>query len=183
LIRAVLSGDQARFRPLMERHQRAIFAYLYRLLNREREAAQDLTQTTFLKAYQSLAAFDLGRPFAPWLYRIAHNEAANHLRSRSRRPEVALDDAEWADVSAPPGASPEAVQAEADDRRRVLAALEQLRPEYREALVLYYFEEKSYQEIGAILNRNVSTVGTLIRRARLRLQEQLEGGGESFSSQ
>ena len=181
MIASVLSGSREQFRPLMERHQQSIFGYLYRLLNRDRDTAQDLTQTVFLKAYQSLASFDRSRPFPPWLYRIAHNEAANHLRSLSRRGETGIEDTAWGELAAPANSSPEAIQSKEDDRRMVTRALGKIKPKYREALMLYYYEEKSYEEIAEILNKNISTVGTLIRRARHQMQTILETQGESFS--
>ncbi len=174
LIGSILGGNRDDFRPLMEHYQQSIFGYLYRLLNRNPDAAQDLTQTVFLKAYQNLASFDRSRPFSPWLYRIAHNEAANHLRSQSRGREVGIDHSEGVEIAAPEGETPEDVQARQDDRDVINRALGRIKPRYRDALVLYYYEEKSYEEIAAILDSNVSTVGTLIRRARKQLQNLLE---------
>ena len=173
IIQAVLSGNTGEFRFLMERHQQAIFGYLYRLLNQNTDGSQDLTQAVFLKAYQNLASFDQKRPFTPWLYRIAHNEAANHLRTRARQREVGMDEPILAGLMAPAGESPEAVQAERDDSRLVNRALERLKPKYREALQLYYFEDKSYEEIAAIMATSVGTVGTLIRRGRKQMEALL----------
>lgn len=178
LVEAVLAGNQGRFSVLMERHQNAVFGYIYRLLNQDKETARDLTQTVFLKAYQSLASFDRNRPFPPWLYRIAHNETANHLRAHSRRAESRIDDAAWGRLASTSENSPEAHQAGADNSRIVMGALGRLKPKYREALMLYYHEEKSYQEIAEILNSNISTVGTLIRRALRQMRSIMESQKE-----
>jgi RNA polymerase sigma-70 factor (ECF subfamily) len=174
LVAAALAGDRGAFGALMERHQQAIFGYLYRLVFRDVETAQDLTQTVFLKAYQGLAGVDRARPFTPWLYRIAHNEAANWLRARQRHPEAGLDDPEWGQIADTAGPSPEAARAGEEERSLVRQGLERLKPRTREVMQLFFFEDRPYEEIAAILNLPVGTVGTLIRRGKQDLQAWLE---------
>jgi RNA polymerase sigma-70 factor (ECF subfamily) len=173
LIAAVLEGRTERFQPLMERHQQAIHAYLFRFLLGDTETARDLTQTVFLKAFRNLRAVDPARPFAPWLYRIAHNEAANHLRSRARRPESGLEPDHWARLPAAEGNDPEANRLEAEEQAALRSALAQLAPRQREVVMLHYFEDKSYEEIAEILAMPLGTVGTLMHRARRRLRDLL----------
>jgi RNA polymerase sigma-70 factor, ECF subfamily len=184
LVAAVLAGGAdagEAFRALVERHQQAIFGYLYRLLLRDPETAQDLTQTVFLKAYHSLRDWRPERPLAPWLYRIAHNEAANWLRTRARHPEASLEPEDWARVGDPAGETPESALAARQEQAALRRALAGLRPQLRSALVLYYFEERSYQDIAAILQVPLGTVGTLIHRGRKALRAVLEpqGGSEA----
>lgn len=174
LIAATLAGDPGAFRVLMERYQRAIFGYLYRLLFRDAESARELTQTVFMKAYEHLASVDRERPFTPWLYRIAHNEAANWMRARERHPETGLEPEQWSRLADPAGDSPEAAQAAGEERALLLRALDSLPHRYREALVLFFFEERSYEDIAAILNVRLGTVGTLIHRAKEQLRQRLE---------
>jgi RNA polymerase sigma-70 factor (ECF subfamily) len=159
----------------MERHQQAIFGYLYRLVFRDPETARDLTQSVFLKAYEHLASVDRSRPFTPWLYRIAHNEAANWMRTRRRHPEAALDPETAAGLADPADPSPESAQAGEQERALLLAALDGLQPRYRQALVLFFFEERSYEDIARILDVRLGTVGTLIHRAKERLRAALDG--------
>ena len=174
-VAAVLRGEHAQFQPLIEAHQQPIFGYLYRLLNRDRDAAQDLTQTVFLKAFQGLASFDTRRPLRPWLYRIAHNEAANYLRGRSRAGEVPIEEQTLHTLHDPNGLSPEEEMTGDSERRMVLDALATLPPDYRDVLVLHFFEDKSYAEIAEIRGSNTNSVGTLIRRGKERLRTMLEG--------
>lgn len=180
LVAAALTGDGAAFRRLVERHQEPIHTYLYRLLLRDAETARDLTQSVFLKAYRNLNAVDQERPLLPWLYRIAHNEAANHLRTRARHPETAMEPEDWARVADPAGTNPEEVLAERQEREAWDAALHSalagLKPNVRSALVLHYFEERSYQEIAEALEVPIGTVGTLIHRGRKALQRTLGDG-------
>jgi RNA polymerase sigma-70 factor (ECF subfamily) len=175
LIQAALSGESRAFQTLMERHQQAIFGYLYRLTFRDPETARDLTQSVFLKAYEHLASVDPARPFMPWLYRIAHNEAANWMRTRRRHPEEGMAAERWAAVSDPAGDSPESLQVAEQERALLLHALDALAPRYREVLMLFFFEERSYADIAAILDVRLGTVGTLIHRAKEQLRERLEG--------
>ena len=175
LITAALTGDPQAFRALMERHQQAIFGYLYRLVFRDPDTARDLTQSVFLKTYEHLASVDLSRPFTPWLYRIAHNEAANWMRTRQRHPESSADPEQWARMADPAGDSPEAAHAAGQERQLLLLAMDTLPQRYRDVLTLFYFEERSYEEIAQILAVRLGTVGTLIHRAKEQLRVQLEG--------
>lgn len=174
LIQSVLAGNQADFKSLMERYQQKVFSYLYRFLYENRDAAEDVTQSAFIKFYQSLEKFDQSKPVQPWIFRIAHNEAANHLRTVSRKKESRLDDGQWDRIT-----SPDEKQGMETEEQTVLInkALEKIKTKYREVIVLHYFEEKSYQEIAEILNTSTNSVGTLLRRGRLKLQDILKQYG------
>jgi len=174
LIQSVLAGNQADFKPLMERYQQKVFSYLYRFLYENRDAAEEVTQSVFIKVYKNLASVDLNRPLQPWIYRVAHNEAANHLRTASRKKESRLEDRQWDHI-----ASPDEDQSMEKDEQTIVIqkALDKLKTKYREVIVLHYFEEKSYQEIAEILNTSTNSVGTLLRRGRMKLQDILKQYG------
>ncbi len=170
LIQSVLASNQEDYAVLMQRYKQKIFAYLYRFLYHNREAAQDVAQEVFIKAYQNLGSVDINKPFQPWIYRIAHNEAANYLRTLSRKKENRLEDDQWNNL---PGAD---LTDELENEERialVLKAVDQLDNKYREVIILYFFEEKSYKEIAEILNSSTNTVGTLISRAKKQLEKIL----------
>jgi RNA polymerase sigma-70 factor, ECF subfamily len=174
LIQSVLAGNQTDFKPLMERYQQKVFSYLYRFLYENRDAAEEVTQSVFIKVYKNLGRIDLNRPLQPWIYRIAHNEAANHLRTVSRKKESSLEDSQWGHI-----ASPDEDQSIEKEEQTILIqkALHKLKTKYREVIVLHYFEEKSYQEIAEILNISTNSVGTLLRRGRMKLQDILKQFG------
>ena len=174
LIRSVISGNKDNFQILMERYQQKIFAYLYRFLYQNREAAEDVTQSVFLKVYQNLASVNLDLPLQPWIYRIAHNEAANHIRTISRKKESQFEDSQWENLSDGSN-SDELVKKE--DQQLVQKTLQKLKPKYREVIVLHYFEEKSYEEIAQILDSSTNSVGTLLRRGRQQMQTLLKSAG------
>jgi len=177
LVERVLAGEHDAFQPLMERYQQPLFGYLYRLNGRDPDAAADLLQSVFLKAFQSLSKYDASRPFSPWLYRIAHNEAANNFRSHSRKPTVSLDDT-TNDTLSDKANDPEQTEAEAQESTALRKAVDQLPDNQKAAVMLHYFEERSYEEVAEILGVRLGTVGTLLNRARGRLAEQLAALGE-----
>ena len=171
LIDATINGDQEAFQKFVEKYQKPIFSYLYRFLYQNSETAEDITQSVFLKVYQNLSNIDQTKSIKSWIYRIAHNEAANYLRSVSRKKESMLNDEQWSNVSNQ--------KVQEDDISEqygeiIQTALLKIKPKYREVIVLYYFEEKSYDEIAVILNSSTSSVGTTIRRAKQQLKKILE---------
>jgi RNA polymerase sigma-70 factor (ECF subfamily) len=173
-VEAVLAGDASAFRPLVERHQRAVHAVIYRLVH-NRDDAEELAQQAFLAAFDALGSFDRERRFSSWLYRIAINLAKDHLRSK-KRGEVSLDEA-------PPSSEPAFMTrdlspdeaAEARQRQHVIErALMQLSIDDREILVLKDVEELSFEEIREILKRPITALKIRAVRARRRLRQALE---------
>ena len=145
---------------------------MYRFLYQNREAAEDIAQTVFLKIYQNLNSIDPEKPIASWVFRIAHNEAANYLRTVSRRKESLMDDERWSKIADRKDRIGNSEEEEYSDL--IQRALKKIKPQYREVIVLFYFEEKSYKEIATILNSSTNTVGTLVRRAKQQLKKILE---------
>ncbi len=171
LVKSILNSNQDDFKILMERYQRKIHSYLYRFLYQNEDAALDITQNVFLKVYENLGSYDPKRPIQAWIYRIAHNEAANYLRTISVRKESYLDIAQWNGVPSPEKSDE---YEEMENKRLIQKALGKIDAKYREVLVLSYFEERSYKEIADILNISTNTVGTLIRRAKKQMKKTLE---------
>ena len=86
----LVEGHEAALNALMERHAGALFGFLCRFV-RDEDAANDLAQETFVRVYQHRADFKPSQRFSTWLFTIGGNLARNHLRARSRRPEVPLE--------------------------------------------------------------------------------------------
>ena len=171
LIKSVLTSNRDDFALLMDRYKQKIFAYLYRFIFQDKEAATDLTQDVFIKVYQNLGSFDTGRPLQPWIYRIAHNEAANYLRAKAGKKESQLSDKHWQSLPKPD----EGDVLESDEYKDLVnQALDSIDPKYKEALVLFFFEDLTYQEIAVILNCSTNTVGTFIRRGKQQLQKKMK---------
>ena len=172
--------DADRFGRVVCEYQDMVFATAVRLLG-NRSEAEDVAQTVFLKAFERFGTDGPG-PAAPgWLKTVATNLCLNHLSRYRKRwrlfSEMGRDDESGAGVEfeATLVAEPEDVS-EADragEEERMEAALQNLPDHQRVPLVLYHFEERSYQDIADALGVSLGKVKTDIHRGRLALKTQL----------
>ena len=177
IIQHVLAGDRNAFETLVERHNRPIFNYIYRMVG-SADLAADLTQEVFLKVYTALATFDPSYRFTTWLYRIASNRVIDHLRRR-RMILVPLDAAA---ADSLPGTlrevachrpGPEDDLLDRESAGEVAGAIATLPREYRELIVLRHFQHRSYDEIAAIKGSPLGTVKNRLFRAREALRRRI----------
>jgi RNA polymerase sigma-70 factor, ECF subfamily len=163
------------FEALYSEHLRDVYSYCYYRIGNHHDA-EDLTEQTFLQAYRhferALRESD-GRPLRPWLIRIAHNLAANYHRDRSRRPTAALDNVE--PVEHPHGT--ERVVEGRERMREVMAGLDRLADDRREALIMRFSLGMSNREIARALGRSDGATKVLIHRAIKQLEEELQTAG------
>lgn len=148
---------------------------VYRLCRRvlpTPEDAEDATMDVFLKAQVRLDQYDPGRPFEPWVYRIAANHCWDLLRKRHASPERA--GAEWTetDIGAP-GPDPQEQLLAGETRQEIRDVVAKLEDRARLAIALRYFAELSYEEIAEVLGVNTTFVGVLLLRARRRMRRLL----------
>lgn len=172
-MRRVLEGDVNAFEDLVTEHEKGVYAIAQRMTGNAEDAA-DMTQETFIKAYNSLSSFRGDSKFSVWLYRIATNVCLDFLRSRSRKPTVSLsvedDDGEETQMDiADESQSPEQLLERGLTRDAVRRGLKSLSPEYRQILLLREIQGLSYEEIAEALVLEVGTVKSRIFRARKRL--------------
>ena len=173
-------GDSAAFGELVRGHQTAVFNVAYRLLGR-RQDAEDAAQEAFMRAYRALDRFDVERPFAPWIKRIATNVCYNWLEKERKRTAVTAADLRREggepisldDIAASP-ATPEHALAAAEQTDRVRAALLQLPPRYRVVVELRHFQDLSYAEIAEVVERPLSDVKSDLFRGRKKLAQLLK---------
>jgi RNA polymerase sigma-70 factor (ECF subfamily) len=162
-------GNLFAFEEIVRRYQRRVYGVAYRIVRR-RDVADDVTQETFIRAWEKLSSYDVSRPFGPWVCRIAANLAVNHVRSPLAR-EQELPEGHGESSSPAPGPLQGVLDAEA---QRVLAeALAGLPREQRAVFVLRVNEEMSYQEIAEALQLSIGTVMSRLHRAREKLREAL----------
>ena len=170
---APVTGD-TRFRALVEKHAPMVFRTLLRLLGRS-EGLDDLAQDCFLRLYRALPAFRGEALVSTYLYRIVVNVAQDELQRRHReeRPLTSLaDEAEdWGDRLQHPGRNAEELLMEREFAEAVERALGQLSAIQRTVLVLYHQEERTYEQMAAVLSMPIGTVRTHLHRARARLRE------------
>jgi RNA polymerase sigma-70 factor (ECF subfamily) len=143
------------------------------LLGQHEEAA-DVTQETFVRAYQALARYQQAKPLAPWLCQITINLALNRLKQR--RPALSLDDNSGeAPLEIPDfSAEPQAWFLQQERQEWLRQAILALPPEERTIIELRHFQEQSYEEIAGSLNLSLANVKSRLFRARQKLRQFLE---------
>ena len=168
IVRQVLSGDVEAFALLVDRHHARCLRVATQLLG-DADEAEDAVQDAFVRAYRHLGGYREQDRFGAWLLRIV----VNQCRSRATREARYLryDD----ELDAPLAESELELQGEAADRRAALAhALAQLGPEQREAVVLRFAEELSYDEMAVVTGVGVSALKMRVQRACIRLRSLLD---------
>jgi len=162
-------GDSRAYEELVRPHQEIAFRVAY-VITRNAADAEDAAQEALVKAWRALGRFRAGEPMRPWLLRIVANEARNRRRSAGRRVRLSLRaEAEGSSGGAAP--SPEASVVAADERRRLLGALETLPDDARDVLACRYLLGLSEQETAATLDLRLGTVKSRTARALDRLKE------------
>ncbi len=177
-IAEALAGNQKAYAWLMHKHRSSIFHIINRMV-KDDEAALDLVQETFMKAFASLGSYRSEYRFSTWLYRIAANASIDHLRKR-RISALSLDqptqtedgtvEFEVPDYSYHPGLDLE----RKEQSIGIDEAINSLPPTYREVIVLRHKDDKSYEEIADLLGVPVGTVKARIFRARELLKKKLK---------
>jgi RNA polymerase sigma-70 factor (ECF subfamily) len=181
LVASTLRGSQDAFRELVVRFERPVYSLVLRMVQ-DPGAAEDLAQEVFLKAYRRLDTYDPQWKFSSWLFKIAHNTTIDHLR-RGVPETVPLESDEEgrgsfsAVLADETGESPHAAAERRDLGRSLERALAHLRPEYRVAVVMFYAQGASYQEICEITGLPLGTVKTNLHRARKELAQAMTSLG------
>ena len=175
-------GRERAFRELVRRYERPVFSLVYRMV-RDREAAEDLAQDSFVKVLNHIDRYRPEFKFSSWIFKIANNVAIDYLRKR-QLDTVSMDGSPHAATAAEVEASSFDVAARQETALEELQARElgtaieraiaRLRPEYRSCILLRHIEGRSYEEIAATLDLPLGTVKTYIHRARNELRQHLQ---------
>ena len=183
LVRQAGEGDRDAFRELFERYQRRVLSVVMGMLH-DREAALDVTQETFIKAYRSSDRFKGEASFYTWIYRIAVNLAIDWQRREWRRPMAAPtrspsgdgpeEDAIDRIGDETPGNDPFLATRDRQLRERVREAIEELTPDHKAVILLREVEGLSYDEISRAMQCSIGTVMSRLHYARKKLQKRLK---------
>lgn len=158
-----LKGDTEAFAQLVDAYQRPVYNLCYRMLGNPGDA-EDAAQETFLRAYKSLRRYDHSRPFPTWLLSIAAHYCIDQIR-KQRMAVVSMDELPELDIpDVSPG--PESTVSRNEEQQRVRALLTSLAPVDRAAVIMYYWYDFSYEEIGQALSLTQSAVKSRLHRAR-----------------
>lgn len=183
LVERVQNGDKAAFDILVRKYEHKLANVISRYI-RDPSEVLDVAQESFIKAYRALPNFRGDSAFYTWLYRIGINTAKNYLVAANRRPpgdDVDVQDAEQFDAGAGlrEYATPERLALQGELAETILAAIEELPEELRNALVLREMDGLSYEEIASAMDCPIGTVRSRIFRARdavdQRIRPLLEG--------
>lgn len=164
-------ANRAAFAILYRRYLDPVYGYCFYLLG-DHHDAEDATERTFLAALGAIERFrDEGATFRSWLFRIAHNQLANALRTRDRQRTDPLDGAQELTAASD---DPARLVSLADDARRLRAALASLSEDRRQVVVLRFVDGLTAREIGVVLGRSDGAVRVLQHRALRELAVLLE---------
>jgi len=170
VVSQIVTGQKDLFRLLVRRYERAVYGMGLGFF-RNPEDASDFAQEVFLKVYRSLPRFEGRSRFSTWLYKIAYNTAINRVnRGKEYR---SLAEKEEEDLISG-GDTPERALLRSAAREAVRKALEELPERYRICVDMYFFYERSYQEIEEITGFPVNTIKSHVFRAKKLLREKLE---------
>ena len=181
LVASALRGSQDAYRELVKRFERPVYSLILRMV-RDSASAEDLAQEVFVKAFRRLDSYDPQWKFSSWLFKIAHNATIDHLRRGT--PETVPLEAEEDDRGSLAAVladetveDPLAATERRDLGRSLERAISLLRPEYRQAVLMFYAHGASYQEICEVTGLPLGTVKTNLHRARKELAEAMTALG------
>jgi RNA polymerase sigma-70 factor (ECF subfamily) len=159
-------GDGQAFAQLVEAHQIAVYNLCYRMLGDPYEA-EDAAQETFIRAYKGIKSFDRKRSFSTWILSIAAHYCIDQLRKK-RLNVTHIEEKPYVDIP-DPGLGPEKSVSETEHQREIRNLLDVLSEVDRAAVIMFYWNEFSYEEIAKALDLSISAVKSRMHRARLLL--------------
>ena len=170
VIEACKTGDREAFRKLFEKYKDRVFSVALYFFGGDEATASDVTQQVFLKLFTRIAQFNGEAEFTTWLYRLTTNACVDEHRKRRRF----LQFGDETQVLEPRvRSSNEDTLARAEVAGAVKRAVSALKPKLRVVMLLKYFEEMSYEEIGAVLNLSKGTVASRLNRGHKILARKL----------
>jgi RNA polymerase sigma-70 factor, ECF subfamily len=181
LVELCKQQDQRAFAEIVKRHQRTVYGVLYRLAP-DWSDTSDLAQEVFVRMWRCIGQLQNPARFRSWLYRIVMNLFYDELRKRARElPTSSLDEPQYdEDPGDHPGrdaadksAGPEELCINSELQSVIHAAMKQLPPQFREAIVLREVTGLSYEEIASATNVGIGTVKSRIARARAQVRETI----------
>lgn len=166
LIIRALAGDKQAYEILVDQRSQPLFRYIYHFCGYDKTLAQDALQEVFLHLRKNLAKYDHSKPFKPRLWTLARHKTFDRLKSHRRTVAMAYD----------PLNLPDKTVKWYDERNIALVRelLHRLPTTSKDIIILYYFEQYSYQEIAEITKSSTNTIGTQLKRWKQKIKEIIE---------
>ncbi len=180
LLEKAKNGDEDAFGEIVRVYHNRVYSVAYRYVQNAEDAA-DMAQQAWVRAWNKLSSFQGRASFFTWMYRVVASVCLDHLRKKKRLAEQAIPDGDEplpavGTVSAPSANSqPDRELERSEIRERFRAALGELSPEHRVAIMMREVDGRSYEEIAKIMNCRKGTVMSRIFYARRKLQEMMQG--------
>ena len=171
LITSICEGAVEQYSYFVERYHRGLIQYVYNFV-RDGDMAEDIAQEAFIQAYKKLHQYDGRFAFSTWLYKIAGNLAKRSL-AKSRHTTSITDYEAFIPDTRP---SAEDLVDGVIGRAHVRKAVDQLPKDQRRAIMMYYWDELSYEEIAEIMEKPIGTIRTWLHRAKEQLRKELAYG-------
>lgn len=171
IVGLIVAGDKEKFEEIIKRYQGKLFGYIKNLTNQNTMEVEDLVEDTLISAYQNLNGFDTSKKFSSWIYRIAHNGVVDFFKKKRIKSENIDSRDEILEIE--DNKLIEELEMEREEKKVINNAMGRLEIKYREVVLLYFFEDKSYEEISDILHIPVNNVGVLLYRAKILLKKIL----------
>lgn len=179
LIKGLKKGNEKAFKFLVEQHKALVYNKAFSMLNSEEEA-EDIAQEVFVEAYLSIHRFKGDSLLSTWLYRIAINKCLDHLRKQNRKKRKGINISlqqqreDSPALQLPDFLTPGLRMENQELASALYNALERLTTNQRLAFTMHNFEDLSYKEIAATMEVSLSSVESLIHRAKVNLRKVLQ---------
>lgn len=165
IIKRVQAGELSAFENLVKKYQKAILYHSLRIL-KDIDKAKDATQEAFIRAYKNIRKFKIGKPFSPWIYKIATNICYDMIKKSSKIVRMEYDLADSRESFLDRLIHKEQIS-------KLLFALKGLPNKYKEAIDGYYFKNLTYKDLAVEMQLPINTVKTHIRRGKMLLRREL----------
>ncbi len=180
LVQALAKGDESALRALVDRYTSSIYRFSVRYTGDE-SLAEDISQEVFLKVYRYAKRYRSEMPFKTWLFRIVRNTSIDMARPYTYRKALSLDASNSTDFPEIEAHSLESVAQNPEERysskettRKITHSIQSLPEKQRTAVILRYHEEMATKEIAEVMETTVSSVESLLVRAKRNLAKSLE---------
>lgn len=177
IINLIVKGDIDMYSYIIERYENKLLRYAI-FLSKDYDIASDLVQETFIKAYTNLQSFNLAKQFSPWIYRILHNETMNAIKRGKKLTNIETTDEKNDNLH---------INFDTDKiidqellKSGVCKCLGELDIKYREAIVLFFYNNLKYEQISEVLRIPTSTVGIRIKRGKVMLKKICQENGVRY---
>lgn len=170
----LINKSKYNFHLLTKKYKNKLKRYIKHISFFNDEEVEDILQDVFIKVYVKLNSFDSSMKFSSWIYRIVHNETVDRIRkNKNRTKDISIDNDEIEIVlKSEENIEENLITKENIDK--IKKAINELPKSYKEVLILRYLEERSYEEIGDILQKPKGTIAALINKGRKIIQANIK---------